>query len=57
MKKQEKTHIYVTIYDITTGKTFKKYFDTEFERDKYVRKSKYFKKLIVKVPDDVELLN
>lgn len=57
MKKQEKTNIYVEIYDIKTGKTlFKKYFKTEFERDKYIRKSKYFTNLIIKMPNDVELL-
>lgn len=56
MKKQEKTNIYVIVYDIKTGKTFKKYFKTEFERDKYIRKSKYFTNLIVKMPNDVELL-
>jgi hypothetical protein len=39
--------VFVEILDLRTIKTFKKYFDTEFERDKYIRKSKYFKNLKV----------
>lgn len=35
------------LYDLTTGKTFCKYFNTEFERDKFVRKLRYSKKLMV----------
>lgn len=42
--------IRVLVYDRRTGKTFYKEFKTEFERDKYIRKSKHFKNLIVK-PD------
>ena len=40
-------NIYLEIYDKTTGKTFKKYFDTEFNKDKFKRKLKYSKKLQV----------
>lgn len=40
----------VKLYDITTRKTFYKYFDTEFERDKFIRKLKYSKKLMVVEP-------
>lgn len=39
--------VFVEILDLRTMKTFKKYFDTEFERDKYIRKSKHFKNLKV----------
>lgn len=39
--------IKLKIYNKKTGKIFFKEFDTEFERDKYVRKSKYFKNLII----------
>lgn len=35
------------LYDITTGKTFYKYFDTEFEKDKFIRKLRYSKKLMI----------
>ena len=35
------------LYDITTNKVFTKYFDTEFERDKFVRKLRFSKKLFV----------
>ena len=31
--------------NVSTFNTFKKYFDTEFERDKYIRRSRYFKEL------------
>lgn len=33
--------------DITTGKSFYKYFDTEYEKQKFIAKLKYSKKLIV----------
>ena len=39
--------ISLKLYDITTGKTFYKYFETEFERDKFKRKLRYSKKLRV----------
>lgn len=57
MKSQEKTNIYIEVYDIKTGKIFKKYFETEFERDKYIRKSKYFTNLIITKPKEEELLD
>lgn len=37
---------YLELYVIDTKKVFKKYFDTEFERDKFARKLRYSKKLI-----------
>lgn len=40
-------NIWLEIYDKSTGKTFKKYFDTEFSKDKFKRKLKYSKKLQV----------
>ena len=46
--------IYITIVNLKTNKTFKKYFDTEFERDKYVRRSKYFKNIMVLSGREVE---
>lgn len=42
-----KTDIYLDLVLIETGKSFRKYFDTEFERDKFRRKLKYSKKLRV----------
>lgn len=39
--------IYLKIYDIINDKTFKKYFKSEFERDKFARKLQYSKKLMV----------
>lgn len=41
------TRPYLEIYNIETKKIFKKYFDTEFERDKFARKLRYSKKLKV----------
>ena len=39
--------IYLELLDLKTMKTFKKYFKTEFERDKFIRKLKYSKRLKV----------
>ena len=39
--------IYLNLYNVVSKKKFKKYFDTEFERDKFIRKLKYSSKLIV----------
>ena len=38
---------YLDLGLIKTRKTFRKYFDTEFERDKFARKLKYSNKLVV----------
>ena len=48
--------IFVEILDLKTMKTFKKYFETEYERDKFIRKSRYFKNLIVLTKIDEGLL-
>lgn len=37
--------IKIKLLDLTTGKEFYKYFDTEFERDKFIRKLRYSKKI------------
>lgn len=39
--KQKKTKIWLTIKNIEKGFTFTKYFETEFEKDKYKRKVKF----------------
>jgi len=39
--------IYLKLLDLKTMKTFKKYFKTEFERDKFIRKLRYSKRLKV----------
>jgi hypothetical protein len=39
--------IYLVLYDLKTEKIFKKYFNTEFERDKFKRKLKYSRRLKV----------
>lgn len=38
---------YLRLYVIKTKKVFNKHFSTEFERDKFARRLKYSKKLIV----------
>lgn len=40
-------NIYLELLDVTTMKTFKKYFETEFERDKFARKLRFSNKLFV----------
>lgn len=44
--------IYLDLYVIKTEKTFRKYFDTEFERDKFRRKLKYSKRIKVVGSDE-----
>ena len=39
--------IYLKLLDLKTMKTFKKYFKTEFERDKFVRKLRFSNKIKV----------
>lgn len=39
--------IKLLLMDLTTGKKFYKYFDTEYERQKFIRKLKYSKKLTI----------
>ena len=39
--------IYLILRDITTNRDFIKYFNSEFAKDKYKRRIKYSKKLIV----------
>ena len=47
MKEPVKTDIYLDLVLIETGKSFRKYFDTEFDRDKFKRKLKFSKRLRV----------
>lgn len=37
----------ILLKDIKNNKLFNKYFDTEFERDKFIRKLKYAKNIIL----------
>lgn len=39
--------IYLELIDLKTLKTFKKYFDTEFDRQKFINKLKYSSKIKV----------
>lgn len=42
-----KNKIYLVLFDKTTNKTFTKYFNCEFDKEKFKRKLKFSKKLIV----------
>ena len=44
--------IYLKLIDLSTMKTFKKYFGCEFDRDKFERKLRYSKKIKVIGRDD-----
>ena len=39
--------IYLIMLNLKTMKTFKKYFETEYERDKYIRRTRFFKNIKV----------
>lgn len=39
--------IKIKLLDLSTNKQFYKQFETEFEQDKFIRKLKYSKKLLV----------
>lgn len=41
------TQIYLELIDLTTMKTFRKTFETEWEREKFSRKLKFSKKIKV----------
>lgn len=40
------------LYDYTTDRIFYKYFDTEFDRDKFKRKLRYSNKLAVLIDNE-----
>ena len=39
--------LYLELLDVITNKTFKKYFKSEYDMDKFIKKLKYSKKLII----------
>ena len=39
--------LYLVLFDVDHKKQFRKYFDTEFEMDKFIRKLRYSNKLTV----------
>lgn len=50
-----KNKIYLLIYNRETHKQFFKYFETEYEKDKFKWKLKYSKKLLV-IEDSTDLI-
>ena len=48
-------NLYLLLMDLTTNKQFFKYFESEFEMDKFKRKLKYSKKLII-IEDSREMM-
>ena len=47
--------LYLLLQDLISGKQFFKYFDCEWEMDKFKRKLKYSKKLII-IEDSREMI-
>lgn len=47
--------LYLLLQDLTTKKQFFKYFDIEYEMDKFKRKLKYSKKLVI-IEDSREMM-
>ena len=47
--------LYLLLQDLLSGKQFFKYFETEFEMDKFKRKLKFSKKLII-IEDSREMV-
>ena len=47
--------LYLLLQDLTTKKQFFKYFDTEYDMDKFKRKLKYSKKLVI-IEDSREMI-
>lgn len=47
--------LYLLLQDINSKKQFFKYFDTEYEMDKFKRKLKYSKKLLI-IEDSREMI-
>lgn len=47
--------LYLLLKDLISGKTFFKYFNTEFEMDKFKRKLKFSKKLAI-IEDSREMI-
>lgn len=39
--------LYLDLYDITTKKSFRKYFNSEYDMDKFLRKLEYSRKLML----------
>lgn len=46
-RKRDNMKLWLLLLDKTTMKQFKKYFNSEFEMDKFIRKLKYSDKLYV----------
>ena len=51
----KKSKIYLVIYNRETNKQFVKYFETEFEKDKFKRKLHFSKRLFI-IEDSTDIL-
>ena len=49
-----KRNIYLILYDLEKNKEFIKHFDTEFDKDKFKRKLKFSRKLMIIEENDTE---
>lgn len=46
-KNKDLKEFYLVIYDVSRDREFKKYFDTEFDMDRYILKLHYSQKLYI----------
>lgn len=53
---EKRNNIYLILYDLTTKKEFTKYFKCEFDKEKFKRKLRYSKKLMIIDENDTEYL-
>ncbi len=49
-----KRNIYLRLYDLDKNKEFIRHFDTEFDKDKFKRKLKFSRKLMIIEENDIE---
>lgn len=47
-------NIYIRLYDLEKNKEFIRHFDTEFEKEKFKRKLKFSRKLMIIEENDTE---
>lgn len=55
LMKMQRSKIYLVLYDIVNEREFTKYFNTEFEKEKFKIKLRYSKKLIIVDENDTEI--
>lgn len=51
---EKRNNIFLRLYDLNTNKEFVKHFETEFEKEKFKRKLKFSRKLMIVEENDTE---